>query len=376
MKSIRRLGCAALLLLVSGCGTFTRPPPPPVAPPPPPPPYPTAARDHVESNYARMKVYFATDRNRTGSEDPQGMFGGNRGDVSYGTCIVSIPRDHRMGDMETPSIWRLEFREDPSKHVVLLETHVTPAADFFAELAGRIRASSGKNAFVFVHGYNVTFTDAARRTAQMAYDLGFDGAPVFYSWPSRGETAAYTIDEQSVEWAQSDLKRFLQDFFAKSDADNVYLIAHSMGNRALTRATASLLTENPALRTRLKEIILAAPDIDAEVFRRDIAPALVQAGRPITLYASSRDRALMASKLAHGGPRAGDSGPGVVVMRGIETVDATSVDTSLLGHSYYGDARSVLSDIFYLVHDGKSADFRFGMKRMDAPAGRYWAFVP
>ena len=95
-------------------------------------------------------------------------------------------------------------------------------------------------------------TRAARRTAQISYDLAFEGAPVFYSWPSQAKTSAYTIDEQNIEWAQANLKGFLDEFFQRSGAQNVYLIAHSMGNRALTRAVASLLTEKPALRSRLK----------------------------------------------------------------------------------------------------------------------------
>ena len=37
-------------------------------------------------------------------------------------------------------------------------------------------------------------------------------------------------------------------------------------------------------------------------------------------------------------------------MPGVETVDATGVDTSFVAHSYYGSVRTVLSDIFYIVH--------------------------
>ena len=70
--------------------------------------------------------------------------------------------------------------------------------------------------------------------------------------------------------------------------------------RALSRAVASLLSDKPDLRNRLKEVILTAPDIDADIFKRDIAPALTAAGRPITLYASSEDLALVASKKIHG----------------------------------------------------------------------------
>jgi esterase/lipase superfamily enzyme len=279
-----------------------------------------------------------------------------------------------MGELESPSIWRLEFREDPSKHVVLLSTSVSSKDKYFADLAARVRASPKSSAFLFIHGYNVRFEDAARRTAQISYDLGFEGASVFYSWPSQGTTPAYTVDEQNIEWAQANLRVFLEDFFVRSDARNVYLIAHSMGNRALTRSVASLLTDKPELRDRLTEVILTAPDIDADVFKRDIAPVLAASGRPITLYASSNDLALAASKKVHGSPRAGESGQGLVLVSGIETIDATAVDTSFLGHSYFAEERSVLSDIFYLIRNGQRADQRFGLRRIDSNAGRYWEF--
>lgn len=325
-------------------------------------------------DYAVVRTFFATDRNRTGETKPAEMFGTDRAALSYGICDVSIPRDHRMGELERPSIWRLEFREDPAKHVVVLHTAILAADQFFADVATRVRQSPRNNAFLFVHGYNVTFEDAARRTAQISYDLGFAGAPVFYSWPSQGTTPAYTIDEQNIEWAQANLKGFLDDFFARSEAQDIYLVAHSMGNRALTRAVASLLADKPAYRSRLTEVILTAPDIDADVFKRDIAPALAATGRPITLYASSEDLALIASKKVHGYPRAGDAGHGIVVAPGIETIDATVVDTSFLGHSYFAETKSVLSDMFYLIRNGQRANQRYGLRSVEAQAGRYWEF--
>lgn len=393
LATIFLVGCTLM-----GPPETAAPPPPPPPPPPAPAPVPanpdarpplevhvdhgpTAAmepppRPDNDATYAVVRTYFATDRNLTGSTAPADMFGKERATLVYGSCDVSIPRDHRMGELEHPSIWRLQFREDPEKHVVLLDVNVRTQAQFFADVSARVRASRKSSAFVFVHGYNVSFEDAARRTAQMSYDLGFDGAPLFYSWPSQASTRAYTIDEQNVEWAQDDLKAFLNDFFRNSDAQNVYLIAHSMGNRALTRAVAALLAEKPELRARLTEVILAAPDIDAEVFRRDIAPALAATRRPVTLYASSTDLALIASKEVHGYPRAGDAGPGLVVVPGIETVDATRVDTSLLGHSYFAEEKSVLYDIFNLIRDGKRADERLGLRRVDGQPEPHWEFAP
>ena len=344
-----------------------------------------ADKSAVVSNYAVVKVYFATDRERDVGKPPAQRFSGQRsrtggngadaGPLSYGSCDVSIPRDHRMGQLESPSLWRLELREDPAKHVVLLSAEVQDHDNFLAALKTQIRASAGKSAFVFVHGFNVTFEDAARRTGQMAYDLGFDGAPVFYSWPSQGDVAGYTIDENNIEWSTPHIAAFLADFLASTDAAQVYLVGHSMGSRGLTRAVADLLAAQPQLAQKITEIILSAPDIDAAIFRHDIAPKLARARHPVTLYASSQDLALAASKAVHGYPRAGDSGAGMLIVAGVETIDATGVDTSFMKHSYFAEKRSALSDMFYLIRNHARADQRF-LDPVDTLAGRYWTFKP
>lgn len=361
---------------------------PPVALPPAAPAAPAtqtapapADKSAVVSNYAVVKVYFATDRQRDVGKPPAQRFSGERnvmggnGPLSYGSCDISIPRDHRMGQLESPSLWRLEFRDDPAKHVVVLSADVQDRDNFFAALKTQIRASAGKSAFIFVHGYNVSFEDAARRTGQMAYDLGFDGAPVFYSWPSRGEVASYTIDENNIEWSTSHITAFLADFLASTEAAQVYLVGHSMGSRGLARAVADLLAAQPQLAQKITEIILSAPDIDAAIFKQDIAPKLAGARNPVTLYASSQDLALAASKAVHGYARAGDSGAGMLIVAGVETIDATGVDTSFMKHSYFAEKRSALSDMFYLIRNHARADQRF-LEPVDTAAGRYWTFKP
>jgi esterase/lipase superfamily enzyme len=279
-----------------------------------------------------------------------------------------------MGEVERPSIWKLEFREDPEKHLVLLKTSLQEKDQFFADLAARIAGSPGKKTFVFIHGYNVTFADSARRTAQISYDLGFDGVPVFYSWPSQGTVRGYPVDEANVEWSQANLTAFLSDFLDRTDAESIYLIAHSMGNRALTRAFSFVAQKTPQARKRFRELILTAPDIDAAVFKRDILPQIRGGESSITLYASSSDKALLASKEFHGYLRAGEAGAGIIVMSGMDTIDATSVDTSFLGHSYFAENRSVLSDIYYLIRGPAPPGKRFGLSPVDTPSGRYWVF--
>ena len=329
------------------------------------------------ANYATVNVFYATDRKSTQSEGVANRFGGERGEVQYGMAKVSIPRNHKMGVLEAPSVWKFEFRADPEKHIVLLDLQVMDAMNYFQSIATQIKRSAKKSAFVFVHGYNVTFEDAARRTAQISYDLGFDGAPIFYSWPSQGNVAKYTFDESNVAWSATNLERFLGDFAQKSQADQIFLIGHSMGARALTQAYASLIANKPALKKKFVEVILAAPDIDTAVFKRDIAPAILAGEGKLTLYASSEDVPLKASKAVHGGyPRAGDSGADLVLLQGMESIDSTGMGTDFLNHSYAVENRSIISDIFYIVHNGFRADQRAALEPVSTPTAAitYWRF--
>lgn len=324
--------------------------------------------------YHVVRVYYATDRNITGRSRPNKFFGTERSQKSYGAADVSIPKNHKVGHLEAPSIWRLEFSENPERHVTLLKIDRQDKSDFFSELKQKIDLSIGKNAFLFVHGYNVAFHEAAKRTAQIAYDLNFEGAAVFYSWPSKGRITDYSRDEATIEWTQHNLKNFVRDFALRSDAENIYLIAHSMGSRPLTRAVAELVVEMPALKKRFKEIMLAAPDIDADVFKRDIAPKLVQASRHVTLYAAADDKALQISKTLHGEPRAGDAGENLIVYNGIDTIDATGIDASFFRHNYFSDAPTVLSDINAIISSNLRPAERDRLKRIDTTQGAYWAF--
>jgi esterase/lipase superfamily enzyme len=327
-----------------------------------------------------VKIFYATDRRPTGSGDVARFYGSERADegtMNLGTAEVSIPKDHKMGELESPSMWRLEFRKDPAKHIVLLRVQPEKdAASFFGDLANSVENSADKRAFVFIHGYNVTFEDAARRTAQMAYDLGFDGAPILYSWPSQGTLVGYPADEATVDWTAKHLKDFLEDVVARTHARTVHLIAHSMGNRALVAALNSMAGQgSPALPT-FKQVILAAPDIDAGLFKQMAANFPPMADR-VTVYASSKDRALIVSRKYHQYLRVGDPKPSVTIVPRVDTIDASAVDTGLVGHSYYGDNRSILTDIFYLMKDGNPPGKRFGMHGLPAAdSPTYWAFRP
>jgi esterase/lipase superfamily enzyme len=329
-----------------------------------------------DAPYAVKSVFYGTDRLREFYDSSSPVFIAKRVDeISYGTVDVSIPRDHRLGVLEAASWYEWGFSNDPEKHVVVLKTTLLSKSVFFARMRATANALPTNSVLLFFHGFNVGFADAARRTAQIAYDLGFKGAAGFFSWPANNSVANYMTDEQSIVDAEPHIEEFLRDVLTRSGAANVYLLAHSMGTRGLTRALMSLATTNPNDVKRIKEVILAAPDIGTTEFKEQIAPGLRKLGAPVTLYASSKDLALDASMRAHGGPRAGESGEHIVVVDGVETIDATNTDTDLIGHSYYGDRRSVLADMWYLINGDMPASKRCCLiPQPSAIAPKWWVF--
>jgi esterase/lipase superfamily enzyme len=184
------------------------------------------------------------------------------------------------------------------------------------------------------------------------------------------------VDEEMAEWSMSDMKAVLAELSSLGPSVPIFVIAHSMGNRVLMRAYNDLLNDDLKKRRAFKEIILTAPDIDADVFKKQIAPTLLGGSVPhVTLYASSNDRALVASRKLHGGyVRLGESGSEITVLTGMDTVDASHVKTDFLGHSYYGDSNTVMSDLFYLIRERLKPDERFALEQVRSPLGNYWQF--
>jgi esterase/lipase superfamily enzyme len=328
--------------------------------------------------YHLVRVFYATDRKSTASKDPDLHYAGNRGTLSFGVVNVALPKSHQVGELEAPSILRLEFKADPERHVMLQSLQELDANAWRTEIAKRATALGNPGILVFIHGYNSSFADAARRAGQLAFDLKFPGSTVLFSWPSRAATLEYTVDEQSAEWSIPDMKSVLASIASIAPGAPIYVIAHSMGNRVLTRGFKALLEEDPGKRRAFKQVVLAAPDIDADVFMREIAPAILNKGPRFTLYASSNDKALAASRGVHGGyRRLGESGENIIVLPGLDTVDASAVDTEFLGHSYFGDSGTVVADLKYIIRKSLPPEQReqYVLERVkNATIGLYWRF--
>ena len=236
------------------------------------------------------------------------------------------------------------------------------------------------NVLLFIHGFDTSFEQACATAAQVAYDTDFRGVVFIFSWPSADEItiAKYHADERIVAWSSPHFTDFLAALSSRA-GPNVEILAHSMGNRALLGALIS-----PGLRQHhLDNIVFAAPDVDSGDFRNDIGSG-INAQRA-TLYASSHDMALAASKVLHWlQKRAGDADPEIDTANHLDSIDASLVATGLIGlrsddrtgHSYYRTSWSVLADLSSVFRNEPTPGHRQLGHRTTRAHNPYWALVP
>jgi esterase/lipase superfamily enzyme len=322
---------------------------------------------HADEPYFNQSIFFGTDRRQ--SPAPV-YFGTDRDELNVGHCLITVPTIRKKGTLPRES-W---FGAWPSKHYVLKGVHQQEVSAFLKLMNSELSKDPDGQALLYIHGFGNSFVDAAYRTAQIAADLEFKGAAAMFSWPSLGRVSkeAYFMDESQADYAIPHLAKFIELLVQRTNAKAVHVIAHSMGNRLLGNAAKDVLK---GAGIRFTELVLAAPDIDADVFQGQIAPALLSVTRRTTLYMSSKDEALMKSGSYRPMSRIGDCSTGVVLASGIETIDASGVETDLVGHSYYATNKTVLGDVYYVLR-GHPPSGRFGLNPVTIAAGAYWEFKP
>lgn len=332
---------------------------------------PVAARQTDE--YTNWKVLYAT--NRSQERNPEGKIGyANEFDRSlqYGSSEVQISRKNHS-DLKSKviqTIW--QGSPAPDGQVEINSLSAVPEVNFFEELNTLIAKSPQKDVLLFVHGFNVNFPSAVQRAAQIANELPFNGAVVCYSWPSQGGVEKYLLDGQVAQASVEPMAQFLETMVKSvPQGTKINIVVHSMGNRVVMRAM-NRLPDNFAETKPFQNVVLAAPDVGVSEFRR-LAPAIIEQSGRVTLYSGSGDVALVASEAVNQERRAGDSRE-PLIMKGVETIDVSAVDTSFMSHSYYGSNRAVLSDLFAVLKQNSSATQRKWLVSREFQGHQYWAF--
>lgn len=146
---------------------------------------------------AKVKIIYGTNRKKTNDSLPKSQFNSRLNNkITYGVVEVEIPESHLIGNIRdngsTTSFLSLSywknwlFGEDQTSDFLVSDNTQLE----FSELQDLIRDKMHKDertGFIYIHGFATSFDFAAKRTAQLAFDLKqYNGVPMFFSWPSVG----------------------------------------------------------------------------------------------------------------------------------------------------------------------------------------------
>ena len=327
--------------------------------------------DSIDEEVIEQTVYYATNRqqNSSAAELSQRYSGERSADkiLDYGVAVVTIPASHKSGMLEGPFLG-LKMLEDPKSHIILSSLEEMGESDFFASIGKTLARSTGGDwdghAVIFIHGFNVPFSEAVIRTAQVAYDIEFTGAPMLFSWPSDGKLLGYTSDREDATWSVAYLRNFLDKTVAQLPDKKIHIIAHSMGNQVLIGALQQMMLADSSRSQVFESITLAAPDFDAELFVDQIAPLVRDLTSQWTIYTSDNDMALSVSLEVNSNRRLGQP---VTPIAEYDVIDATGIEVSPWSvpenHSYYATKQQVIDDIQQAISGVNARDRGLSQRR-------------
>ena len=281
---------------------------------------------------AKHEIFVATTRKR--ADDVRVVFDRQRSDtLGFARVGVTIPKNHEIGRIERAKDGKLG---DPAKDFTAVDLTIYETGPAFTAAV----ADAGERVLVFVHGYNTGFDDGIYRLTQIAHDTQYPGTPVLFSWASGAKTRDYVYDKDSSTAARDDLEATLVMLSKSRKVKSIDIIAHSMGNWLAMEALRQLaIAGNRDLGGKLGYVVLASPDIDVDIFKKQMT-RYGKPDQPFVVLLSSDDKALRISSFIAGRQqRVGDySDAAELAALGVTVVDLSATQGGdKLNHAKFAD---------------------------------------
>lgn len=330
-------------------------------------------KEDEDATGTSFPVWFGTNRKlfeKDGQvfEIPEGI---DEDTVHFGKGTIWIPKSHRRGELKSPLY-------NPRRWLVndaLRFESIQLTDDISSSIKSEIEESDETNHLLFIHGFNSSFSDAILRAAQIGFDLGIDGATMAFSWPSRKVIpfiTRYVGDGEIISGSEAALGTMVEQISKLSG--KLHVIAHSMGNRALTGTWGTLfkmIAESESLR--VGQVVFAAPDVVQNAFRSKTENIHDLCERA-TLYANRHDYALGLSRFLSQTPRAGILPP----VMNLDKIDLIEVpfNLALFGHTYFARLIPMLEDLSALIEgNANPGEDRRRLLQPVAGYSSYWQLL-
>lgn len=302
----------------------------------------TVSQSNLPPGARAISVYVATTRDRATPQDD--LFTDGRSlSVNFAQYRIAIPPTHIPGAIE----WAKET-PDPRTDFATLDRMALDRAQFESAVV-RAQAPAKREVVVFVHGFNNNFQEALFRLAQIMADSKGQAVPVLFAWPSEASVTGYIADKDAATASRDGLVDVLTKLASSPKIGKITVVGHSMGAWLTAEALRQLrLMKRDAVLQRL-DVYLAAPDIDVDVFRAQLA-VIGPLARPLTLLVSKDDLALSVSGFLSGerqrlgaldvsDPRVADAAR----QAGVQIVDISGLASNDgLGHGRFSELAALM----------------------------------
>jgi esterase/lipase superfamily enzyme len=343
------------------------------------------ARLSPEGEY---RFFFMTNRALERADGPKEEGFGNRreDELKFGYFDVQIEPALGLGMLINPTEW---FQNEEIKLKAVRE--LDPQA-FVEQLRTIVDESPQRSLLVVVHGFREAFPSALRKTTFIGHVLDINSPVLLFDWPgNQGSTPnGYRRARQVAKDSAPDLASGLELTIRDIRPERLWLIANSMGAQVAVDALR-LLSEKPApadAQLKIEDVVLTAPDIGYDEFDEKFRDALEAIVMRTTIYVSSNDRALLASRFLNRSPRRGEStlnprssaealrvidyDPNV---ERINVVDVTPVNRTRNFHNFSLETPEFYDDLFLRLTNTETPRSRL-LYPVEAPhGGIYWVLT-
>lgn len=339
-----------------------------------------------------INIMYLTDRQDTGKERLDFRFANRRQnpsavtDLHYGLVQVTVPVAQNEGNF-IQNIAAF-FGYGPSK--IIRAIRPLSKEDFGKRIRNLQSNMPNPRILLFVHGFNSSFSFAARRFAEFASRIGFKGIPLMFSWPSSNKWQSYVADYDQAKQSCPRLTYGLDVVHQYMPNAQIEALVHSMGAVLLfENLTAGSGGRCEATKTTFSNIVLAAPDIKTAIFSEHFELFRKKA-RQVTLYASSKDTAMYLSSdvvRPETEMRLGEGGTNLTVLQNMHSLDASGIEQGYFnpfrytlggdpaGHAYVFVNDTVVQDVMELLMLNKQPDNRSCLdQHWSTDRIPYWTF--
>jgi esterase/lipase superfamily enzyme len=225
--------------------------------------------------------------------------------LKFGSFDTRIEPSLGLGIIIDPSKWLL------NEEIKLLDVQSLQREQFLGQLRQQVEASPERSLLIVVHGFREAYPSALRKTAFLAHVLDINTPILLFDWPGdqggslRGYRRARSVATESGQ----ELAAMLRLVIDEVQPQRLWLMANSMGGQVVVKAFSELYREARYAdsQTEIENVILTAADVDHAEFNEQFKQEIKSLSDNTTVYVSSNDRALFASRLINRGRRLGES---------------------------------------------------------------------